>query len=72
MILIDIRTEKERKYIGIIDDSLEITPFDLKGNFNSNFINTYQVVATKDDHVVFISNKGETSTILANGFIEQL
>ena len=72
LILIDIRTEKERKYTGIIDGSLEMTAFDLQGNFNPNFINTYQVVATKDDHVVFISNKGETSAILANGFIEQL
>ena len=71
-ILIDIRTEKERIHTGIIEGSLEMTAFDLQGNFNSNFINTYQIVATKDDHVVFISNEGETSAILANAFIEQI
>jgi peptidylprolyl isomerase len=71
-VLIDIRTERERKSTGIIKGSLEMTAFDLQGNFNPNFINTYQVAATKDDHVVFISNEGEISAILANGFVEQL
>ena len=40
--------------------------------FHPNFLNTYQAVATKDDHVVFISNEGEISAILANAFVEQL
>ena len=72
LILIDIRTEKEKKLTGIIEGSLEMTAFDLQGNFKPNFIQTYQAATTKDDHVVFISNKGEISAILANGFIEQL
>ena len=33
-----------------------MTAFDIKGNFNSNFIKSYQSNSTKkDDHVVFIS-----------------
>ena len=72
LILIDIRTDKERKKTGIIESSLEMTAFDLQGNFNQNFIKTYQVAATINDHVVFISNEGDISAILANGFVEQL
>ena len=72
LILIDIRTEKERKHTGTINSSIEITAFDLKGNFSPNFIKTFQSIASKDDHVVFISNEGEVSSILANGFVEQL
>ena len=72
LILIDIRSDKERINTGIINGSLEITAFDLQGNFNTNFIKTYENIATKDDHVMFISDKGEVSAILANGFVEQL
>ena len=72
LILIDIRTKKERLDTGIIKGSLKITAFDIKGNFNPNFINTYKATASKDDHVIFISNEGKISSILANGFVEQL
>jgi rhodanese-related sulfurtransferase len=72
LILIDIRNEKERKDTGVIDGSLKITAFDLKGNFHPNFIKTYQAAVSKSDHVVLISSKGEISAILANGFVEQL
>ena len=67
-----IRTEKEKKHTGTNNISIEITAFDLKGNFSPNFIKTFQSIASKDDHVVFISNEGEVSSILANGFVEQL
>ena len=30
-----------------------MTAFDLQGNFNPNFINTFQVAATKNDHCSF-------------------
>ena len=72
MILIDIRTKKEREITGVIEGSIEMIAFNLQGDFNPNFINTYQATVTKDDHVVFISNAGEISAILANGFVEQL
>ena len=70
--LIDIRTMKERNNTGVIKGSIGISAFDIKGNFNPNFINSYKAVATKDDHVVFISNEGVVSAILANGFVEKL
>ena len=72
LLLIDIRTDKERKLTGIIEGSIQMTAFDLQGNFNQNFINAYQNIAKKNDHVIFISNEGEISAILANGFVEQL
>ena len=71
-LIIDIRTAKERKNTGIIKDSIEMTAFNLNGNFNPNFLKDYQQIANKNDHVVFISNEGEVSSILANGFVEQL
>ena len=72
LILIDIRTDEERKYTGVIKGSIEITAFDISGKFNPSFITSFQVVAKKDDHVAFISNEGEISAILANGFVEQI
>ena len=57
---------KERKHTGVIENSLEITAFDIDDNFDHNFTKAYKAVASKDDHVVFISNKGEISAILAN------
>ena len=71
-ILIDIRTLKERKLTGTIRGSLNIAAFDALGNFDPNFIKKYQAIADKDDHVVFISNNGEMSALLANGFSEKL
>ena len=71
-ILIDIRAKDEIKKTGTIDGSIEITAFDSQGNFNKNFIKLYQNEANKNDHVVFISNDGTISDILANGFVEKL
>ena len=71
-ILIDIRAKDEIKKTGTIDGSIKITAFDSQGNFNKNFIQLYQNVANKNDHVVFISNDGTISDILANGFVEKL
>ena len=72
LILIDIRSEQERKETGVIKGSLEMTAFDIQGNFNSNFTNFYQSSIKKNDHVIFISSEGINSAILANGFVEQL
>ena len=69
---IDIRTKKERDNTGIIPGSLEITAFDIYGNFVPEFMKTFQDLVDLNDNVVFISNEGEISSILANGFAEQL
>jgi len=69
---IDIRTKKERENTGIIPGSLEITAFDIYGNFVPEFMKTFQDLVELNDNIVFISNEGEISAILANGFVEQL
>jgi rhodanese-related sulfurtransferase len=71
LIIIDIRSEKERKKTGIIEDSIAIAAFDLNGQFNSNFVKIYQGAVVKNDHVVFVSNEGKISAELANSFTEQ-
>ena len=69
---IDIRTEKERENTGIISGSLEITEFDIYGNFVPEFMKTFRDLVELDDNIVFISNEGEIASMLANGFVEQL
>jgi len=71
-IIIDIRTKKERDNTGIIPGSLEITAFDLNGKFVPEFMKTIQRIVDLDDNIIFISNEGDISSILANGFVEQL
>ena len=72
-IFIDIRTKKERDKTGIIPGSLEITAFDINGKFEPEFMKIIErKVDYLDDNIVFISNKGDISSILANGFVEQL
>ena len=69
---IDIRTKKERENTGIISGSLEITAFDIYGNFVPEFMKTFRDLVELDDNIVFISNEGEIASMLANGFVEQL
>ena len=69
---IDIRTKKERDNTGIIPGSLEITAFDIYGNFVPEFMKTFRDLVDLDDNTVFISNEGEIASMLANGFVEQL
>tara|TARA_B100000427_G_C15518112_1_gene599119 strand:+ start:793 stop:1527 length:735 start_codon:yes stop_codon:yes gene_type:complete len=71
-LVIDIRTEAERKTTGIIKDSIEMTAFDINGNFQKDFFDNYKKIANNNDHVIFVSNKGDISSILANGFVEKL
>jgi len=70
--LIDIRTQKEISKDGIIKGSYHIEAFDKNGNMNPNFIKDYNMITTSKDHVVLISQKGEFSSILANGLVENL
>ncbi len=72
LILIDIRTEKECQLTGVIQGSYKISAFDSKGSLNPNFLKMYKKNVKENDHVIFISEKGEVSAILANGFIENL
>ena len=69
---IDIRTKKERDNTGIIPGSLEITAFDIYGNFVPEFMKTITSTVDINDNIVFISNSGDIASILANGFVEQL
>ena len=69
---IDIRTKKERDHTGVIPGSLEITAFDIYGNFVPEFMKTFRELVELNDNTVFISNEGEIASILANGFVEQL
>lgn len=69
---IDIRTKKERDITGIIPGSLEITAFDIYGNFVPEFMKTFRDLVDLDDNTVFISNEGKIASMLANGFVEQL
>jgi len=75
LIVIDIRTQEEWENTGIIKDSKKITAFDIKGNFNPAFIHSFEELTKKNNKsskVVFVSKKGDISSILANGFVEQL
>jgi len=69
---IDIRTEKDRDITGVIPGSLEITAFDIYGNFVPEFMETFRELVSLEDNIVFISNDGEIASMLANGFVEQL
>jgi len=69
---IDIRTKKERDSTGIIPGSLEITAFDIYGNFVPEFMKTFRDLIDLDDNTVFISNECKVASMLANGFVEQL
>ena len=71
-IVIDIRTKKERNKTGIIKGSLLLTAFDEYGNFKTNFFKSYQKAVTNSDNVIFVSDKGDISSIMANGFVEKL
>ena len=71
-IIIDIRYEDEIKKSGIISNSTILPAFDQNGNFLPNFLNSYRSLVNENDKVVFVSQKGIISSILANGFVEQL
>tara|TARA_B100001964_G_C14140125_1_gene557026 strand:+ start:311 stop:1048 length:738 start_codon:yes stop_codon:yes gene_type:complete len=75
LIIIDIRTQEEWKKTGIIKGSKKINAFDQKGNLNPGFINSFKLLTKKNNlnsKVVFISSRGDISSILANGFVEKL
>ena len=71
-IILDIRPIEKIKQTGSIPGSIILTAFDNKGNFIQNFLNEYKEIVKEDDKVVFVSQEGTISSILANGFVEQL
>ena len=70
--ILDIRNLEERNNSGTIPGSIQLTAFDSNGNFLPNFLNKYQEIIKPDINVIFVSEKGIISSILANGFVEQL
>ena len=70
--ILDIRNSNERNKSGIIPGSVLLTAFDTKGNFLPDFINRYQEIIKPGNKVIFVSEEGAISSILANGFVEQL
>ena len=72
-IIIDIRNSNEIKNSGKIPGSVMLNAFDKNGNFLSDFLIEYQkLISSTNDKVIFVSEKGIISSILANGFVEQL
>tara|TARA_Y100000768_G_C23971213_1_gene680679 strand:+ start:1458 stop:2186 length:729 start_codon:yes stop_codon:yes gene_type:complete len=70
--IIDIRSLDERNLSGVIPGSILLTAFDKNGNFLPEFFNNYQKLITSETKVLFVSQRGIISSILANGFVERL
>ena len=72
LIVVDIRTKDQWKKTGIISKSKKITAFTKNGNFISSFLESLQKISNTTSKIVFVSKTGDVSSILANGFVEQL
>ena len=70
--IIDIRTNDEIINSNKIPGAIQITAFDKNGNFFPNFFDKYKENVEIGEKVIFISQNGDVSSILANGFVEQL
>ena len=70
--IIDIRNEDQITNKNIIPGAIQITAFDKNGNFFPNFFEIYKENVEIGEKVIFISQNGDISSILANGFVEQL
>tara|TARA_Y100000768_G_C23932171_1_gene660681 strand:+ start:352 stop:1083 length:732 start_codon:yes stop_codon:yes gene_type:complete len=70
--IIDIRNSEQINKTGKIPGSVLLEAFDKKGNFLTDFLSKYQEIIKPGEKVIFVSEKGEISSILANGFVEQL
>ncbi len=70
--IIDIRTKDEIVNSNKIPGAIQITAFDKNGNFFPNFFDKYKENVQIGEKVVFVSQNGDISSILANGFVEQL
>ena len=70
--IIDIRTNDEIINSNKIPGAIQITAFDKNGNFFPNFFDKYKENVQNGEKVIFVSQNGDLSSILANGFVEQL
>ncbi len=70
--IIDIRTNDEIINSNKIPGAIQITAFDKNGNFLTDFFDKYKENVQIGEKVVFVSQNGDISSILANGFVEQL
>ncbi len=71
-IILDIRNSDSINNSGKIPGSKILTAFDKNGNFYPDFINKYKEIIKPNNKVIFVSERGIISSILANGFVEQL
>ena len=69
--IIDIRNEDEINN-NRIPGAIQITAFDKNGNFFPDFFDKYKENIQIGEKVIFISQNGDISSILANWFVEQL
>ena len=70
--IIDIRTNDEIINSNKIPGAIQITAFDKNGNFFPDFFDKYKENVQIGENVIFVSQHGDISSILANGFVEQL
>ena len=70
--IIDIRTNDEIINSNKIPGAIYITAFDKNGNFFPDFFDKYKENVQIGEKVIFVSQNGDISSILANGFVEQL
>ncbi len=70
--IIDIRTNDEIINSNKIPGAIQITAFDKNGNFFPDFFDKYKENVQIGEKVVFVSQNGDISSILANGFVEKL
>ena len=70
--IIDIRTKDKVLTTGIIPGSINLPAFNKSGKFVNDFFESYEKIVNINDKVLFVSDNGTISSILANGFVERL
>jgi len=74
-VALDIRTEEEWGKTGVIKGSFPETAFDKNGKFQVYVMDKIRALAasqSQDVNLIFISHDGETASMLANSFSEDL
>ena len=74
-VALDIRTEEEWVETGVIKGSFPETAFDKNGKFQVYIMDKIRALAaaqSQDVNLIFISHDGETASMLANSFSEDL